>query len=303
MRISVGGFGLALLLSSSVGFANGGHNIDVQPLNSPVKESLAKFQLTLPSGTNVSKVLYRLEEKEGLDQSRNWKNDRFGRLKKAFLAWLKYRNRDKWKEATLVSGPQGLEAHVPVSDLPPGSFTATFDLTPKRPLVALFMALFGRNTPLINLKGRTEFLVDESLEVADPGPAGTTTLAGVDSDGDGVRDDVQRWINESYSSSVNQKSGLKQRAHAFQSTLLTTEDRAASIQASAADLRAAECVDFVMGSFQSGLAVQRELKAKILNTRERTLANFKASENFNGQKYRLARNGQEAMRCNFSLSP
>ena len=50
----------------------------------------------------------------------------------------------------------------------------------------------------------------------DPGAAGKTTLQGVDSDGDGVRDDVQRYIALTYPNSEKTRATLTQYTKSIQ---------------------------------------------------------------------------------------
>lgn len=54
----------------------------------------------------------------------------------------------------------------------------------------------------------------------DPGAAGNATLAGIDSDGDGVRDDVQRYIGLTYPQSAKERAALTQAALAIQDELM-----------------------------------------------------------------------------------
>lgn len=68
------------------------------------------------------------------------------------------------------------------------------------------------------------FEIDSSLGVADPGEAGIKTLGGIDSDNNGVRDDVQRWINESFNSNANMKKALNQIAKSDQSQILNSNN-------------------------------------------------------------------------------
>lgn len=75
----------------------------------------------------------------------------------------------------------------------------------------------------------------------DPGPAGMRTLEGIDSDKDGVRDDVQRFIVEQYGSSQRAVKGLTLVAkHAQEQVMLggtVTKDEAQKIaQKTGADL-------------------------------------------------------------------
>ncbi len=53
----------------------------------------------------------------------------------------------------------------------------------------------------------------------DPGAAGNATLAGIDSYGDGVRDDVQRYIGLTYPQSAKERAALTQAAMAMQDEL------------------------------------------------------------------------------------
>jgi len=50
----------------------------------------------------------------------------------------------------------------------------------------------------------------------DPGAAGKLTLSGIDSDNDGVRDDVQRWIVMTYPNSQKTRAALTQRTKVMQ---------------------------------------------------------------------------------------
>lgn len=68
------------------------------------------------------------------------------------------------------------------------------------------------------------FALDPSLEVADPEENGKKTLAGIDSDNNGVRDDVQRWINESFNSNANMKKALGQISKSEQSKIINSNN-------------------------------------------------------------------------------
>ncbi len=57
----------------------------------------------------------------------------------------------------------------------------------------------------------------------DPGRSGKETLAGVDSDGDGVRDDVQRFIVENYGYSERGVRALNNLARSYQVEILTAD--------------------------------------------------------------------------------
>jgi len=61
-------------------------------------------------------------------------------------------------------------------------------------------------------------------EVEDPGELGDSTLLGIDSDGDGVRDDVQRWINFESKDNIALKSVLRKYAQNWQSLYANLEN-------------------------------------------------------------------------------
>ncbi|MDQ6980583.1 MAG: HYR domain-containing protein, partial [Ghiorsea sp.] len=111
----------------------------------------------------------------------------------------------------------------------------------------------------------------------DPGAAGKVTLAGIDSDNDGVRDDVQRWIVINYPNSQKTREALMQMAKAKQIILMGAANAAnARINADIAD-NAAYCLTYVREQIL-GLAgsdaynIKGELRAVYLNTLLRTKA-------------------------------
>jgi hypothetical protein len=53
----------------------------------------------------------------------------------------------------------------------------------------------------------------------DPGPANDTTIAGVDSDGDGIRDDLQRYNEMLNPQSARLREGIKQTIRVFQDSI------------------------------------------------------------------------------------
>ena len=111
----------------------------------------------------------------------------------------------------------------------------------------------------------------------DPGAAGKATLAGIDSDNDGVRDDVQRWIALTYPNSQKTRAALTQMAKAKQIILLGAADVAsARANADIAD-NAADCISYVRESIlglagSDAYSIKGELRAVYLNTLLRTKA-------------------------------
>ncbi|MGH8488103.1 MAG: hypothetical protein ACREXS_04330 [Gammaproteobacteria bacterium] len=64
----------------------------------------------------------------------------------------------------------------------------------------------------------------------DPGEAGKAALEGIDSDGDGVRDDIQRYIALNFPDSAKTRAALTQQAKTFQSMLIGANDKSASMR-------------------------------------------------------------------------
>lgn len=104
----------------------------------------------------------------------------------------------------------------------------------------------------------------------DPGEAGRKTLQGVDLDGDGIRDDVQRWIHALYPDAPEKRLAFRQWARYFQFSLRSEfgpETRRESLKMLD---RAIDCRTQVFEDlFQSHYETQH-LKAKVLNTYDRT---------------------------------
>ena len=111
----------------------------------------------------------------------------------------------------------------------------------------------------------------------DPGEAGKQTLAGVDSDQDGVRDDVQRYIAFKYPQSERTRAALSQAARAFQFEIVAGGNGQQVHDAH-------DCMDSI---FMTGPAdvtggrlaydAKRSLEAAVLNTPARVKADFQAT--------------------------
>lgn len=121
------------------------------------------------------------------------------------------------------------------------------------------------------------FVIDSSLEVSDPGEAGNKTLSGIDSDKDGVRDDVQRWINEEYplSSVPSTNRALKQNAKILQIMIQNSNIRALAKQYQDKSLEAASCLWWIRGVRNQ---IYQNARARLFNTPERIQANLKVEE-------------------------
>lgn len=242
---------------------------DVIPLNSPVKVSTAIFLLKVPNGFDIDEVRYRVR-----NASRLFEKDQ------------------PHQKINLIDGPQGKELHISVSKLPPGFYQ-------------LFVKVRDRKNKEHDYKNKYKdhamFVVDSSLQVPMPNSKlNDKTVAGIDSDGDGVRDDIQRWINETYSSQPKVKMAMREIAMGRQLDLLSVANREQSILVSKKVLDNDNCLYSIIG-IDAGANIVRELKSKLLNTKDRLYAEIKANANFSGQSYRLPHTpeGEKAL-CAFN---
>ena len=133
---------------------------------------------------------------------------------------------------------------------------------------------------------------------ADPGAAGKATLQGIDSDGDGVRDDIQRYIASTYPNSEKTRATLTQNTKAFQDTLEGASDKNKSIANAIALGHAIECLDFVRPTDARTLGSL--LRAEILNTEERSRAYIKFNDQLGGQDFPGTPINQWKSSCDFN---
>lgn len=115
----------------------------------------------------------------------------------------------------------------------------------------------------------------------DPGDAGKQTLEGIDSDGDGVRDDVQRYIIESHLTDVNVQRALEQLSRSNQ-TFITQADSHNIMEVVEGRHRAQDCLNYVTGNPATTLTLQRALREILLNTQGRTTAYVDADTRLGG---------------------
>jgi len=129
----------------------------------------------------------------------------------------------------------------------------------------------------------------------DPGPAGEATLAGIDSDNDGVRDDVQRWIALTYPSSQKTREALKQSAIAEQLYLLDSANPKLTYAHAIEVDRASECLAYVqpINFYQ----ISREMDAVFYNTSLRSRVLFQADHLMSGKFFNGLPDPKQG--CNF----
>lgn len=242
---------------------------DVEPLNSPVKTSIAKFLLKLPPDFSIDEVTYKVRNASRI-----------------------FETVSDYRKINLVDGPLGKELQINVSKLAPGFYQ-------------LFVKIKDRSHKEHQYKNKYKdhamFTVDESLEVPMPNEKiNDKTIAGIDSDGDGIRDDIQRWINEEFSTQPKTKMAMKQVAMGIQAQLLNTSNSEQSIITTNKFLNDLSCLSYTVGLDQK-IRLSKDLISKTLNTKDRHYAKIKASANFSGQSWVLPKTPEEEKSlCSFN---
>ena len=109
----------------------------------------------------------------------------------------------------------------------------------------------------------------------------SASLKGVDANGDGVRDDLERYI-AALPDTADQKASLRQLAKSIDSTLVVDTTNETALRAAANELN--EAINCVWSNYPADVAPKRveEMRRLAVNTRER----------FNAYaKYNQARSG------------
>ncbi len=119
----------------------------------------------------------------------------------------------------------------------------------------------------------------------DPGEAGKATLAGIDSDNDGVRDDVQRYIAINHPNSAKERVALTQYVKVVQNILLDANDKQKSVKHGEEMSRASECMNYTAGSVRNAIAMIGDLQSVMVNTDERSRAYFTFIDQFGTEVY------------------
>ncbi len=230
---------------------------DVIPLNSPVKESIARFLIKTPDKFEIDEVSYQVKNS--------------GRI---------FEKPRGYQKINLVDGPEGKELKINVSKLSPGFYQLLVKIKDRKKKEHHFKTKY---------KDHAMFVVDSSLQVPMPDPKkNDATIAGIDSDNDGIRDDVQRWINEQYNQKPAElKLSARQFAISLQETLANISNKENSIIIGHKLISASSCFNKVAIENNMDNQQIREAKEKIkmmyLNTRERIEAELKSNDYFHGE--------------------
>ena len=129
----------------------------------------------------------------------------------------------------------------------------------------------------------------------DPGSAGSKEIACIDSDSDGLRDDVQRYIALEFRDSLPTRNAMTQVAIGQQGFLLASADSDEARQSATNVVRGVECLYSIHGS--DSRRVLDGLNAQIVNTPKRLEAFFAAEKHLGGQIFPIAAADQLASSC------
>ncbi|MEZ8967967.1 hypothetical protein BCS96_15855 [Vibrio breoganii] len=134
----------------------------------------------------------------------------------------------------------------------------------------------------------------------DPGSKNDQTLVGIDSDLDGVRDDIQRYIVMNYGDNEALKLALLQGAKVNQLKLILSGDKEASRHVAKLSMRVVECVGFVSDMDMDAFDEYQKITAKQMNTRQRSKAYDQYQQNLAGSiTYTTDGDGSES--CEFDV--
>ncbi len=156
-------------------------------------------------------------------------------------------------------------------------------------------------TPFAPIQDTTAFATCSDAGLPpDPGVAGQQTLAGVDSDHDGVRDDLQRNIALTYAGSQPTIRALRQMVKTLQSALVDSGSQSASLQHATQLSRDLECLAAMRPS-DSG-RVASELLAYALDTEARGRSYLAYNDRLGGEAFPLRDRTDWASSCQFAAA-
>ncbi|WP_257291925.1 hypothetical protein [Endozoicomonas sp. ONNA1] len=119
----------------------------------------------------------------------------------------------------------------------------------------------------------------------EPGEEGLQGLEGVDQDQDGVRDDVQRYIETTLPDNKEDRMAARQFAAVQQQSLRHSNDKSIVLSMEPELSAAIDCISHTLGG--ESTVYLRKLEAKIYNTEERLNAWNKLNSYFSGMTFVL----------------
>ncbi len=117
----------------------------------------------------------------------------------------------------------------------------------------------------------------------DPGEAGKATLPGIDADGDGIRDDIQRYIALTYPDSQKTRAALRQFVRALDKAVLQSPNEQSALNNTEGMHRASECNWYIHS--ENSIKMTDLLMAEYLNTIERSRAYLDYNDKLGGHVF------------------
>jgi len=144
----------------------------------------------------------------------------------------------------------------------------------------------------------------ELMQIPDPGSKGKNTLAGIDLDQDGIRDDVQLFIAQELKDATPQeRAAWRQWAKYNLESLLVANDKEQSIDKNIQIFKAFDCVGYLNKSLRKGETYLFKLIDKttviLFNTDDRIKAYHKSYGQFSGH---ITSSVGDSSTCEFDLN-
>lgn len=133
----------------------------------------------------------------------------------------------------------------------------------------------------------------------DPGNLGKLTLEGIDADGDGTRDDVQRYIALTYPNSQKSRAALTQETIAKQAAILYAHNDSSKIIIAAQMKAAFDCSIYLSSIGGPNSKDWAALTDQIANTHDRRLAYLAFNDSLGGETFLLTPKNERKSRCIF----
>lgn len=132
----------------------------------------------------------------------------------------------------------------------------------------------------------------------DPGEAGKATVAGVDVDEDGVRDDIQRYIALNYQESARLRSALTQHAKAMHQAVLWETSKAKPTETILSDLlKSLDCLSHIAADPYETYEHMARLRAAILDTHQRSVSYARFNVHIGGRTIDQTPRDKRAENC------
>lgn len=150
-----------------------------------------------------------------------------------------------------------------------------------------------------NVKNSTYYCDLEDENPKDPGELGVKTLLGIDSNSNGIRDDVEIWINYNTTNTpsvdmYNVRMSLRQIAKSLQSAIKYKDNRNEAQKHMLESIAGKRCLQWITAN-KNFLELADNLNIEVFNTEPRFFAYARAHATLNG----LSLNNNNKVNCDF----